>query len=128
MVGQKIQSALKFHRVIGLEGELVKLENPEFEKYFSIHSTDQVEARYILSHAFMENLAAFRKKAACSLKISFIDSRIFIIIHLPRDLWEIDTRYPLNRRDRIEQYVSDIEFLLGIIEELRLNKRIWSRQ
>ena len=30
-------------------GSRVKLENPDFEKTFDVYSTDQIEARYLLS-------------------------------------------------------------------------------
>ena len=53
-----------FEKWSGGRGELVKLENPEFEKIFTVYSTDQVEARYILSPSLMERLVKFRMKKA----------------------------------------------------------------
>lgn len=40
-------------------GEEVHLEDPVFEHYFDVYSTDQVEARYILTPGFMERFLAF---------------------------------------------------------------------
>ena len=45
--GQSLQS-------MSSRGELVKLEDPEFEKEFCVYGDDQVEARYILSPALMK--------------------------------------------------------------------------
>lgn len=41
--------------------DVVRLEDPEFEKIFVVYSSDEVEARYILSTSFMERLVEFRK-------------------------------------------------------------------
>jgi hypothetical protein len=40
--------------------EEVKLEDPDFEKTFSVYSTDQIEARYLLTTAFMDRLLNLR--------------------------------------------------------------------
>lgn len=42
-------------------GEPVRLEDPVFEHYFDVYSTDQVEARYVLTPGFMERFLAFGK-------------------------------------------------------------------
>ncbi len=50
---------------------LLHLEDPEFEHYFRIHATDQLESRYLLSPAFMQAATAFRKRLGTNLSISF---------------------------------------------------------
>ena len=40
----------------GSELQKVNLEDPEFEKIYDVYSTDQIEARYLLTTAFMERL------------------------------------------------------------------------
>ncbi|MGH7504128.1 MAG: DUF3137 domain-containing protein, partial [Longimicrobiales bacterium] len=46
-IGQTLQS-MNFMR-----GELIKLEDPEFERHFVVYADDQVEARYLLSTSLM---------------------------------------------------------------------------
>ena len=36
--------------------QVAKMENPDFEKEFDVYTTDQVEARYILSTSMLENI------------------------------------------------------------------------
>jgi len=55
-LGQKLQSINAFH------GELIKLEDPEFEKFFVVYGEDQVESRYILSTSLMAHIMDFRNK------------------------------------------------------------------
>ena len=49
-LGKKLQSIGKSH------GDLVSLENPDFEKSFAVYSQDQIEARYLLTPALMEKI------------------------------------------------------------------------
>ena len=39
--------------------DVVKLEDPEFEKEFVVYAHDQVEARYVLSPSLMRRLLEF---------------------------------------------------------------------
>ena len=41
-------------------GQLIKLEDPEFEKLFVVYGQDQVEARYILSTSLMHRIVEFQ--------------------------------------------------------------------
>ena len=41
-------------------GELVKLEDPEFEKSFVVYSGNQTEARYILSTSLMRRILDYK--------------------------------------------------------------------
>ena len=46
----------------------MKLENPDFEKTFDVYSTDQIEARYLLSPSMMERLLALEMCIRDSIK------------------------------------------------------------
>jgi hypothetical protein len=70
--GQSIQNLFKSY------GQLIKLEDPEFEKYFAVYSTDQIEARYILSPSLMRNLLEFRKEVGTEVFVSFIDGKMYL--------------------------------------------------
>lgn len=54
----------------------VKLDNPEFEKVFDVYSADQVEARYLLDHNYMNMLIGLNKKAGVRY-LSFIKDVVF---------------------------------------------------
>lgn len=55
--------ALNFFKKLGQmgKGQRVKLEDPVFEKAFEVYSTDQIEARFILTPDFMERLIALER-------------------------------------------------------------------
>ncbi|MHC4912388.1 MAG: DUF3137 domain-containing protein, partial [Planctomycetota bacterium] len=42
--------------------QLIKLDDPEFEKYFVVYGIDQIQARYILSTSLMKRIVDFKEK------------------------------------------------------------------
>lgn len=108
-------------------GKLIKLENVEFEKEFAVYADDPVEARYILSPLLMERLLVLRKRFACPLQIAFVDSCMFIAISIKEDFFELSS---LKNFDITvaEHCKNELEMFLKIVEELNLDRRIWSKQ
>ena len=109
-------------------GQLVKLEDPEFEKMFVVYGKDQIEARYILSTSLMRRITDFKKKTKRQIHLSFIGSHIFIAISYRRDLFEPRIFRTLLSFVPIQQYFEDLQVAAGIVEDLNLNTRIWSKQ
>jgi len=107
---------------------LVKLEDPEFEKLFVVHSTDQVEARYILSPSLMRRIIDFQKKTDRKIFFSFINSSVFIAISYLRNLMEPRIFSTLLEYGPIQQYFEDLNLFIGIVEDLNLNTRIWTKE
>ncbi len=107
------------------KGSLVKLEDPEFSQLFTVYSDDQVEARYILSTSLMERLVQFRKKAQRKVSISFAENQIFIAIHCERDLFEAQLFKSMLSFQPMQDYFENFQLMLGIIEDLNLNRRVW---
>lgn len=106
---------------------LVKLEDIEFEKAFAVYGTDQVEARYILSTALMQRILQFKKKTRCDVSLSFIESHVYIGIPVSKDLFEAPTFGTLINYTLIEEYYSYLALCIGIVEDLDLNTRIWTK-
>lgn len=108
-------------------GKLIKLENVEFEREFAVYADDPVEARYILSPLLMERLLVLRKRFACPLQIAFVDSCMFIAISTKEDFFELSS---LKNFDITvaEHCKNELEMFLKIVEELNLDRRIWSKQ
>jgi hypothetical protein len=110
------------------KGELVELENPEFEKLFTVYGTDQVEARYILSPALMERLVNFRRKANTRLHLSFIHSKLYVALSVNKNLFEPNVFSSGVKSGYLKEYFHYLELVTGIIDDLNLNLRIWGKQ
>lgn len=106
---------------------LIKLEDPEFEKAFVVYGTDPVEARYILSPALMQRIVAFRKKSGY-INLSFIDSNVCIAIPVRENLFEPSTFSTLLKYERMMKYNNYLVLVTGIVEDLNLNTRIWTKE
>lgn len=109
-------------------GELVKLENVDFEKEFVTYSNDQVEARYILSPALMERILKFRKEANGRIFLSFVDSSVFVAIPVNKNLFEANVFSSALKKDYIQEYFFYLELAVGLVEDLNLNTRIWTKE
>ncbi|NJN15721.1 MAG: DUF3137 domain-containing protein [Oscillochloris sp.] len=115
----------------GRPGELVQLEDPEFERHFAVMSTDQIEARYILSTSLMQRLTAFREQLNTPVALSFVNSQINIAISTskgyfePPSIWRLEGT--LSQED-VTAYFEDVRLAEEIVAELNLNTRIWSKQ
>ena len=108
--------------------ELVKMDDPEFEKEFVVYSTDQVEARYILSHSLMKKLLTFKKKSKHPLHVSFIGDHIHLAIEYDKDLFEPAIFKSLLDYKIAMEYVQTLHLAIGIIQELKLNQKLWSKR
>ncbi|RRR76365.1 MAG: DUF3137 domain-containing protein [Candidatus Viridilinea halotolerans] len=128
-IGRMFQSLVS--QVDRRHGELVMMEDPEFEQIFAVRSTDQVEARYILSTSLMQRLTEFRQQLNQPLHIAFIDSQIYLAISTsknhfePPSIWS--TNALLSHAD-ITEYFQDVRMAEQIVEDLNLNLRIWTKK
>ncbi|AFZ58533.1 DUF3137 domain-containing protein [Anabaena cylindrica FACHB-243] len=107
--------------------QLVKLEDPNFNQYFTVYANDQVEARYVLSTTLMEKLVKFRQKAHRNIYVSFIDNMIYIGIEYAGDIFEPRLFTTMLNFTPMREYFQNIQLMLGIVEDLNLNRRIWQQ-
>lgn len=105
----------------------VKLENPDFEKTFDVYSTDQIEARYLLTPSMMERLLALEAQFNTGIMVSFQNSNILVAIPDSKNHFEANIWKPINDPSQIQDDFRTIHALISIIEELNLNTRIWTK-
>jgi len=108
--------------------DLIKLEDPEFEREFVVYGEDQVEARYILSTSLMQRILEFRRRAGTRVYLSFVGSRVHVAIPSTRNMFEPRLLRSVLEFEPAAEYLRDLQFALGIVEDLDLNTRIWSKQ
>lgn len=109
-------------------GHQIKLENIEFNKRFNVFSDNQVEARYILTPAFMARVIDFHDKSNRPLYMSFFKDNIYIAIKTGRDMFEPSIFRTADNYQSIKRFYDDFCFAVGIVEDLNLNTRIWSKE
>jgi hypothetical protein len=107
--------------------DLVKMDNVEFEKEFVVYATDQIEARYILSHSLMKKLLDFKKRSKQNIYVSFTNKNINLAIAYNKDLFEPSIFHSLLKYKIAMEYVQTLHLAIGIVEELKLNTKLWSK-
>ncbi len=110
---------------LSYEGEKVRLEDPDFDKQFTVYSPDQIEARFILTPSMMERLKSLRARMGSNVYIVFANNNIYIANNNGKDRFEIGMLSSVNKRESIVGYYNDLAEQLGIIDELKLNLKIW---
>jgi hypothetical protein len=108
--------------------DLVKLEDPRFEKQFVVYGDDQIEARYILSTSLMQRILDFREKTGEDIYLSFVNSRVYVAVPTPDDLFEPRRLRSLLDPSMCQEYLEDLLLAVGIVEDLDLNTRIWTKE
>lgn len=108
-------------------GELVKLENPEFEKAFKVFSTSQQEARYILTPTVMEAMTSIQKRFDRPMHFSFIGSRVYCAIEFNKGLFEPRVMKTGVKFSDVEEMYCLFSLIEIIVHEMNLNTRIWTK-
>lgn len=111
-----------------MRGQLIKLEDPEFEREFVVYGDDQIEARYILSTSLMERIVAFKRKTGSQICLSFTGSKVYVAVPLERNLFEPQFFSSADDFNLIQEYVEDLVLAAGIVDDLNLNTRIWTKE
>ena len=120
----------RFFQKLGGRSEtgLIRLEDPEFEEAFAIYSTDEIEARYILSSALMRRLLAMRERFGRDLRIAFKESSVVIAVPHSERFLEPSLSRSAADPEQVRGFFFELDAFLRIIEELDLNTRIWTKQ
>ncbi len=125
LFGKLIGSWLQRHNMA--QEALIKMDDPTFERHFVVYGTKQIESRYILTHAMMKRLLDFKNRYSVTLYISFIDSKIYLALEYNKDLFEPTVFSSLLEFKLIKEYISTLQLCIGIVHELKLNEKLWSK-
>lgn len=128
----------------------VKLEDVEFSKNMKVYSTDQIEARYLLTPSFIERLlllgktfidsrnttsyANGNKLAKCMINIihptqknvsaAFIEGYIYLFIPKTENFFEINTQTSLLDENKYYDIYCQIQLILSIIDYFKLDLKL----
>lgn len=107
--------------------EIAKMEDVDFEGKFGVFTTDQAEARNILSMSMIENIVKLKEKFDSKIYITFLNSCIYIAIEWELNIFEPNLKKTLLDENTIHDLLDEIWMCLEIIEDLDLNKEIWTK-
>ena len=107
-------------------GERIKLEDPLFEKQFEVFGDNQIEARYLLTSAFMERILQAQKVfKGKNIQFGFFDNKLLISIEAKQNMFEISSIFQrTTNRKMIDRAFAQFAAVMEIIDTLQLNKYI----
>jgi len=108
--------------------ELVRLENPEFEKIFDVYGSSQIETRYILTPAIMEVMVTIAKKYGRNMFFSFTGERMYCAVQYNKALFEPRIKKSGVNYTDVEEMFHLFGLIETIIHEMNLNTRIWTKE
>lgn len=106
---------------------VVELENDYFNKNFITYSTDQIEARYILTPSLMEKIKVLNERSSQCVSLSFTQTNMYIAFPLVKNYFEAPIFSSLLKPNILSEDLSVLQFMYGIVAELDLNTRIWTK-
>jgi len=104
---------------IGQKGERVRLEDPLFEKAFEVFSTDQIEARFILTPDFMERLIHLEKTfKGRKLRCAFSGGEMLVCVE-GKNLFEPGSMHrPMTDLARVREILDDFSAVFLLIDSM----------
>lgn len=133
----------------------VKMENPEFDKKFEVHTNmhkvmdavsggisisqlieaakgmssteNHTEARYVITPRMMEAILNIEKSIGYRPVISFTENRVNFGFLTGKELFEANTNKPISFND-IEEIYNLFTLIEVVINEMDLNTRIWTKE
>jgi len=113
-----------FNRFLASSGmKLAKLEDPVFEKAFSVYTTDQVESRYLLTPDLMQRLVDLEETfRGGGLKCAFVEGEVLIAVE-GGDLFEPGGMFtPLDKPERVRELLDDFAAVFQLIDAMSETK------
>lgn len=104
-----------------------KLDNPLFNEYFDVYTTDMQEATYILSQNFMENLVKLYDFVGqnSALFIHFVNNCMYVHLRNMSLLNSFDSK---DYKERVRLFYNNMKEVFQVIEFLELDERIWTKK
>jgi hypothetical protein len=103
----------------GQKGQRVKLDDPVFEKSIEVYSSDQVEARYILTPDFMERLLKLEKTfEGRKLRCAFAEGQMLLCVE-GKNLFEAGSMYrKMDDMHRVHEMLTDFAAVFLLIDSM----------
>ncbi len=104
--------------------ERVSLEDVRFEKNFEVYSTDQIEARYLLTTSFMERLLSLAEVFGRDLQASFFSNKLFLIIPDTKVSLSVSSIFtPATFDTEINEILKEVKEVFSVVDTLKLDSK-----
>lgn len=117
----------KQYRLLKALGSRITTISHHFDQMFTVHTTDEITARYLLPANMLERIMALRSIFPDKgIAICLHKGKLIISIH-KHDFFEIG-KASMPRSRNIVQTYTEISEIIEMIDVLNLNLRIWNKK
>ncbi len=103
----------------------VNLESVTFEQNYNVYSTDQIEARYLLTTAFLERIEnltlAFKAEY---VRGSFKDNKLTLAVNTGKDMFAMGSDSKDSDSNTFAVLYDEMISILQIVDQLKLDQKI----
>ncbi len=108
--------------------EIVRLENPDFEHQFTVYSTNDQEARYLMTPKLMELVMEAQALLGGPLRLCFSSNSLFVAVPQDRDRFEVALfGSAVTPESALGDLVEVVNLAERLVDTLDLETRIWSK-
>ena len=75
----------------------------------------------------MQRITAFKKKVGNPVLMSFKNDKLYMAVQLPDGFLSLRQNQNLVISNVLELFYEDITMAIGIVEDLNLNTKIWTK-
>ena len=106
----------------------VSMQDPAFERAFSVYSSDPQQAHYLLTPKMLQLILETKSSMDSGVRLAFRDNMLYVALPSSRDRFEVNL---LTTRVAPEQVMGDLASALHLVQQLiaglDLETRIWTR-
>ncbi|HJQ22034.1 MAG TPA: DUF3137 domain-containing protein [Gemmatimonadaceae bacterium] len=108
--------------------DLVLMENPDFEKLFSVYSTDDQEARYLITPKLMELVMEAQALLGVELRLCFKSNTLLVTVPQNKDRFDVGLfSSTVTPESALGDFVDVVNLAERLVDTLDLETRIWTR-
>ncbi len=98
----------------------VNLEDVVFDKYWRVQAADQIEARYVLTPAFIERMLEVKRRFyGKKIEFSFWNNKVLIAIYTNKDMFETTSLFtPALSYHKVQDVLSQFWAVFSVIDVL----------
>ena len=128
--GSRGRSATLVGRILGGSARKaqVTLENPDFEQIFDVYSTDDQEARYLLTPKLMELiLSANAVQSMDMIRLAFVQNSLYVAMPMPGNRLEAGLNAKVTPDGAVGELAEVVRLAERLVDTLDLETRLWSK-
>jgi hypothetical protein len=115
---QNLKSAAEYiDGTSSIEGEVVKFNDTEFDRFFMVHAADPSAARVFLTPELRKRLTELRRKHGPPLRASFTGTKAYLAVH-HAEMFEASLHQSALDFSLARKYFEEMRFAVQIVEDL----------